>query len=1792
MNYSAPTRYYLGLMLALSMLASCLPASSYAAFSSRPAPRLAPPPNSTVATRTGVNSSAAATFTERQVREAYSQLPLSFEPNRGQFDRSVKFIARGGGHTTFLTATETVFVMRGRRSASGQNSSATVGNSPTSIGELQQQIAERQQHKQERRLQELAARAVVRMRLVGGNENSSVIGSDELPGKINHFWTNNPKKWATDVPVYAQVKYAGVYPGIDVVYHSVQGQLEYDFVVAPGADPRAIALDFAGADNVEVDAGGDLVIHAKDKLLRQHRPLVYQEINGQRVEVQSGFVMQGTAVGFQLGHYDATRRLVIDPVLSYSTFLGDETDDDNGFDIAVDADGNAYVAGQTFGEVFPTEDPFQSINNDGHAEAFVTKFNPAGSALIFSSYLGGTQDEAAYGIALDGDRNVYLTGYTDSSDFPRQHAMQQSCGSTESAGFGGNTTQCREDEAFVAKVAAAGNHLIFSTYLGGSGPERGRGVAVDSANNVYVTGFTESYNFPTTHPLQPFINGFGSLPDSANSCCKSDAFLTKIEPGGQFRLYSTFIGGAQNDVAMDVAVDADGNAYVTGFTDSTTFDPTGTTTPTPTPTPAPGPTPSSALFPTTAGAFQTQPSATGSTREAFVTKVNPTGAAYHFSTLIGGNEEDAAYGIAVGADRSVYITGSSDSRFTRPADPDAPPDPTNVSYPTTDNAFQPQNNGGYDAFITRFKPDGSGLIYSSLLGGERDEGKGTLGFNSEDFDGPAIAVDFAGNASITGWTESTAVSTPTPAPACASSFSFPDFSPTPIPNLSLNGSTTQSGTALRLTPDATNQSGSAFYNTPVNAAADFTTTFGFKITVTTGQGGNGFAFNLTNDGANTLPANGADGTREDFSVSLNTFNGVDSSNTLNIFFLDNNVATVDVTGLNLDDGNAHTVTVTYTGGTVSVTIDGAASPVLSAPINLSLISSPTYAGFSARTSNEQEAHDILSWSFSGAATCPAPAPGPTPLNFPVKDAVQPQPGSDPGATGPNARDAFVAKFNTNAAGEASLIYSTFLGGYQDDEGQGIAVDFAGNAYVTGKTGGSQNCAASPAIGANNSLGVICGRAASKPLSGAAAQSQVSLIACAEDNDFPTTPGSFNSSKCDEVNSTVDQDAFVTKIGGGPFAGSTTSGSANDQTFSIAGQVTTSGGSGVGGVTITVTRADNTIANTATTGSDGIYSLDGLAPDTYTVTPTAPAGTTFSFAPPRRTVIVTNQNERADFTATRLFSISGTVREGSAGRGGVTVTVTRDNNAPAGTTTTGSDGTYTVTGLPAGTYTVTPTQQFYTFTPPSTTLTLSSDRAGADFAATRQQFSIAGHIATPSGTPVGGVTVTLSGAAAATVDTNANGDYSFGNLAAGGNYTVTPSKPNFALTPPSRTISGLSGNQTADFTATPGAVNFTAAAAPAGSESARSESAGSFQITVARTGDVSGATDVDYATFDGPAGTATPQPSPGPPAASERTDYITSLGRLHFAAGETTKAISVFIIDDAFVEGNEMLSLVLSNPTNGVALGATTAVTLTIIDNDLAATNINPIDSTAFFVRQQYLDFLNREPDAAGLAFWSNEINQCAAAANRGPGETEAQCVLRKRVQVSKAFYLSIEFQETGFFVIRAYRAALDRFPEFREFLRDTQQVQRGGVVGQAGFETQLENNKATYLREFVRRPEFLARYPEAETRDQYVDALFAAARFTPTAAERQQVINAYDSGGADRTEARARALRALAELGRFRAREFNPAFVIMEYIGYLRRDPDDPGFNFWLGVLNANNDQNQMVNAFISSGEYRQRFGQ
>jgi beta-propeller repeat-containing protein len=580
----------------------------------------------------------AATNTNTRPSESYGKLPLHFEANRGQAHKDVRFLSRGPGYNLYLTANEAVLVL--------SKPNADVKRDAHSAKTQERSLA-------------------LRMSLVGAARQPIVSGIEEQPGKANYFIGRDPAKWRTDVPIYAKVRYENVYPGIDLVYYGNQRQLEYDFVVAPGADPQKIVLSFKGADKLEIGAEGDLVLHAAGGDIRQNKPVIYQKIDGVRREIDGRYVIRpGKRVGFQLAAYDTTRPLIIDPVvLAYSTYLGGGGWFDGTSAIAVDADGNAYVTGATNNPGFPTTTgAFESAFPGGFDPyAFVTKLNPSGSALVYSTYLGsGSGYNFGRGIAVDAAGNAYVAGETQSSSFPTTPGAFQRA----QAGTSGN--------AFVTKLDPTGSALVYSTYLGGSSYDTGTGIAVDSDGNAYITGNASSDNFPTTlGAFQPTYSGHG------------DAFVTKLNPTGSMLVYSTYLGGSGSgtgglsgsDNGNGIAVDAGGNAYVTGRTFS-------------------------ADFPTTAGAFQTTFCESGT---PFVTKLDPTGSALVYSTFLGNPAGGAA--IALDADGNAYVTGSAGANFT-----------------TTAGAFQLASGGGNDAFVTKLNSDGSALVYSTYLGGSGDEG--------------------------------------------------------------------------------------------------------------------------------------------------------------------------------------------------------------------------------------------------------------------------------------------------------------------------------------------------------------------------------------------------------------------------------------------------------------------------------------------------------------------------------------------------------------------------------------------------------------------------------------------------------------------------------------------------------------------------------------------------------------------------------------------------------------------------------------------------------------------------------------------------------------------------------------------------------------------------------------------------------------------------------------------------------------------------------------------------------------
>jgi len=332
------------------------------------------------------------------------------------------------------------------------------------------------------------------------------------------------------------------------------------------------------------------------------------------------------------------------------------------------------------------------------------------------------------------------------------------------------------------------------------------------------------------------------------------------------------------------------------------------------------------------------------------------------------------------------------------------------------------------------------------------------------------------------------------------------------------------------------------------------------------------------------------------------------------------------------------------------------------------------------------------------------------------------------------------------------------------------------------------------------------------------------------------------------------------------------------------------------------------------------------------------------------------------------------------------------------------------------------------------------------------------------------------------------------------------------------------------------------------------------------------------------------------AASSRCDYETTMGTVSFAAGETSKTISIPVIDDSYAEGDETFTVSLSNAI-GASLPAPNSSTVTIFDNE-TVNGLNPIGQAGFFVRVHYTDFFSREPDTNGLAFWSGQITECG---------TDAICTELRRINGSGAFFLSIEFQETGYLVYRFYKAGygnINGLPvplRLNEFLPDTQQIGKGVVVGVGDWQAQLEANKLSYAVDFVTRTRFTTAYPNSMTPAQFVDALFLAAGVTPTATERTAAMSEFGTAAtSSASAARARSLRLVAENSTLNVHEYNKAFGLMQYFGYLRRNPNDApdvdfgGFNFWLGKLNEFNGNfvtAEMVKAFITSGEYRGRFG-
>jgi hypothetical protein len=568
---------------------------------------------------------------------ALNQLPLSFEINRGQSDAAVKFLNRGPGYQLFLAGDEMVL-------------------------SLQPPTKDRPGRGASQRLplaDEAANTSVLRARLLGAKPQPAVVGERPLPGTSNYFVGSSPKQWHRGVEHYRQVRYQQVYPGTDLVYHGDQQQLEYDFVLAPGADPDRIRMRYSGADQLSVNDAGELQIHTAAGSLIQKRPVVYQTVDGARHNIDGSFRLlandSGIAdIAFSVASYDHSQPLVIDPALVYSSYIGGGGSD-QAFAIAVGSGGDIFISGTTTSTDFPLAGAIQG-SAGGNSDVFVSRIKADGSALVYSTYLGGSSTDAGLGIAVDGSGSAYVTGYTRSSGFPTRNAIQTTIGG--------------DYDAFVTKLSPDGASLVYSTYWGGNNPDQGYAIAVDVNGNAYVTGATQSANFPLVNPIQKQM---GNVPDAWGT---SDVFVSEIAADGSSAIYSTYLGGEFIDVGAGIAVDASGKAYVTGSTDSSDYP--------------------------LKNALQTS---VAGQRDAFISVVKTKGSGLVFSTYLGGSNYEWGRGIGVDATGNIYIGGYTSSD----------------DFPMI-NAWQPQYGGGSDdAYVAKLSANGAQLLYSTYIGGSDDD---------------------------------------------------------------------------------------------------------------------------------------------------------------------------------------------------------------------------------------------------------------------------------------------------------------------------------------------------------------------------------------------------------------------------------------------------------------------------------------------------------------------------------------------------------------------------------------------------------------------------------------------------------------------------------------------------------------------------------------------------------------------------------------------------------------------------------------------------------------------------------------------------------------------------------------------------------------------------------------------------------------------------------------------------------------------------------------------------------------
>ena len=2112
-----------------------------------------------------------------RVSDAYGKLPLQFEINEGQSDARVKFMARGSGYNLFLTGAEAVLALSKPTTADALETKRTeYGISPGRVRSARK-----------------TTQTVVRIRLLGANPAPDIKGQDQLPGIVNYFVGNDPAKWRAGIATYARVDYEGVYPGVDVVYYGNQGQLENDFLVAPGVDPAVIALAFDGVKNLAIGKAGDLLLQTRDGRVQMQKPVVYQLVDGARHEVAGNYVLRNRrTVGFEIAAYDHTAPLVIDPVLVYSTFLGG-TGQDSGLGIVVDSAGSAYVTGEAGSANFPIQNSNQAFG--AFQDVYISKFNPAGTALVYSTFLGGTAGfEHGYAIAVDGAGNAYVGGSTIAPDFPTTaNALQPT-----------KLTGSSQDTGFVTKLSSAGT-LVYSTYLSGPQTSQVFGIATDGVGNAYVTGRCGS--------------GFPVTASAFSSTTFNTAFLTKLNTNGSGAaslLYSTFLGPTGFAEGRAVAVDATGNAYVTGYTNSTS---TNFTSP---------------------GAFQTTYG--GGFQDAFVAKFNTnlSGAASRiYSTYLGGSGQDfggksvpsGSQAIAIDAVGNAYITGQTNS----------------TDFPVA-NPFQANNAGYYDAFLTKLNPTGSALVYSTYLGGSNTS-------NSDE--GRAVAVNAVGNAYVTGLVQSANFPTANPVVPVSTTGSVfvAKFTPaggivystrlgTTLSQDSGNGIAVDAAGNAFVTGDARNgfpTTAGAFQTNPAGITDAFVTQIADPTIIGRVVNENGAPISSASVNLNGVPTTTTDANgyftfglltvANNYTVSVSVPNYLFNSQVVNN--LQKNVRldfspvgvtfTVtgqvkDVSGIGIGgvnvalSGSASGTTTTDNGGNYSFanllkggdyTVTPSSGTYSFSPANLTFsnLTSNRIANFvgtqtvvsiggkvtdgnnigvngvtltltkNGTAAGTVQTSGLGNYSFgnlaAGANYVVTPAGSFTPssqtftslasnavANFKTALSIPSQCNTANFASatkisvGSNPQSVAAADFNgdgkldlavvNRSSNNVSVLVGNGAGGF------GAATNFAvGNEPTAVGVGDFNNDRKLDLVVTNkfsNSLSLLLGNGAGgfaaatnfevslKPLSVAVSDfngdgrldvvvgydslAKVSVLlgngagGFAPGTDFATGAGTIGLAVADFNRdgkldlAVADFDSNIVSVllgnGAGGFGAATNFAVSTNPASVAAGDFNGDG------------KLDLAVSNN---GSNSVSVLLGDGLGSFGAATNLDVGT----GPSQVAVSDINGDGKLDLVVPNSNQGNVSILLGNgAGFLGKTDIPTASQSLSVAVADFSGDGKpdLVVTDLIQS----------------SVAVVLNNGTT----CNTQTSLSISGQITDAGSNALSGVTVTLSGPITRVAQTDANGNYAFSSLAPGGNYAVTIQNPYFVFSPSRADFFNLSSNQTANFVAAPVAVpvptptlsdDFTSttrdaskwnlgaqtqpaaavdpqvttaqlngqlvitplnqatgmhyngyvgansfdmrngsasvqvvkaatggadttfaigsdsnnffrflvhtAGAPtglapsvkneyglepldtttpqlifqvkvngvltslsidydpvahrymrfrheppavsptngaivfetspnnidftvrhrillergispltaelsAGTSSPTNpgpavfddltlvtstfqfsaggytvgEGDGSVLITVTRAGSATDAASVDYATADG--------------IAHQGSRYLNAAGRLTFSPGQTSKTFTVLVLDTDVAEGNQTLDLLLSNPV-GAGFNSPGRAVLNIVDNDTLLTPIwqsvalaagqtdiktwttggrtyaylklsfpnagyrvanfgqavrsgndftadasverftgasvqavtttaqiydlgalspgsynftfknsgtviksqaftvssttpppNPIDTAREFVKQQYRDFLNREADQAGEDFWTDNITKCSDPARRPPGQTEAQCTLRQRETTSGAFFLSPEFQYTGYYVLRMYKGALGRQPKLSEFLPDAQFVGAGILVNSQLSAAKINQNKADFATQFVncadgakyRCAEFKVIY-DGLNNQQYVDKLFLTTGVNASASDRTALVNGLNGGTETRASVLQKVVDGIVVIGEgnqtftttygqaFYTQESNRAFVQLEYFGYMKRDPDDAGYAFWLGKLNQFNGNfvnAEMVLAFISSPEYRARFGQ